>query len=637
MTGPRLTQEEFFTRVLNLDAPEMAEVKKAAAARDWEACTHAFAEAARKTLRPELWRDQISEPDFGGHHSLEGEDLMAAADRVMNNTLISCGIAHSYPDGFDWETNQTPDQYNEWIWQLNRSAEYTWLTGAYLRTGKLTYAEKLAEMFTSWVHQAIVPQHAEPGATHTWRTIESGIRMTPWGIALNLLGNTPAFTDEVVTLWFMSLWEHGYRLRFENTHNGNWYLMELKGLLFVCLQAPFFCDTPAWLEYAVTELTAETEIQIYPDGFQFELSPGYHHVVMVNYEAAMRMMHRYGVPFPEKLLKNLERGYELYQRIMRPDSFLPELNDSAYYTAAEFIEAGCELFPEREDFVFTKTFGKEGKAPDYTSTLLEYPGIAVMRTGWDENAVWALLDAGHFGRGHQHEDKLNLLVHAYGELLLTEAGKYAYDRSPFFTYTLTTPGHNTVMVDGMGQNRRRIFTWEAGKDGDIRKKAENVIWKTDDKEDVAGGVYNDGYGPENDTTVTHRRTVRFIKDGGELGHPYFVVEDVMTPSDDREHTYDVLWHPQFKDIAANGTCTWIKGNKASVAISDTTNADHIEQIMIVGQQEPYVQGYLMHGEVQGTQEEFPVLIHRVKGRGEITVTTIIEPVPAGETPVIWNR
>src|SRR5699024_6543325 len=98
--------------------------------------------------------------------------------------------------------------------------------------------------------------------------------------------------------------------------NGNWYLMELKGLLFVCLQAPFFRDTPAWLEYAVTELTAETEIQIYPDGFQFELSPGYHHVVMVNYEAAMRMMHRYGVPFPEKLLKNLERGYELYQRIM---------------------------------------------------------------------------------------------------------------------------------------------------------------------------------------------------------------------------------------------------------------------------------------------------------------------------------
>ena len=80
-----------------------------------------------------------------------------------------------------------------------------------------------------------------------------------------------------------------------------------------------------------------------------------------------------------------------------------------------------------------------------------------MRSGWERDARYLLLDVGPFGYGHQHEDKLNLLLHAYGRLLLAEGGNYAYDSSEMRRYVLSTRAHNTIRVDGHDQNRRLYF------------------------------------------------------------------------------------------------------------------------------------------------------------------------------------
>jgi len=82
--------------------------------------------------------------------------------------------------------------------------------------------------------------------------------------------------------------------------------------------------------------------------------------------------------------------------------------------------------------------GRARLAPAQASHAFPYAGYYVMRTGWEPDAMWAVLDAGHFGYGHQHEDKLSLLLHAYGRLLLTEGGNYAYDASEMRRYVLST-------------------------------------------------------------------------------------------------------------------------------------------------------------------------------------------------------
>ena len=100
------------------------------------------------------------------------------------------------------------------------------------------------------------------------------------------------------------------------------------------------------------------------------------------------------------------------------------------------------------------------------------------------------MDAAPFGRGHQHEDKLNLLIYAQGKYLLTEGGNYAYDDSEMRRYCLSSRAHNTVLVDHKGQNRRASYVWE---DSDI-EKLSGMKWGIGDSCDWAEGCYDGAYG-----------------------------------------------------------------------------------------------------------------------------------------------
>ena len=48
--------------------------------------------------------------------------------------------------------------------------------------------------------------------------------------------------------------------------------------------------------------------------------------------------------------------------------------------------------------------------PTETSHAFPYSGHYVMRSGWDKDATYLLFDAGPFGAGHQHEDKLHFVL-----------------------------------------------------------------------------------------------------------------------------------------------------------------------------------------------------------------------------------
>ena len=115
-------------------------------------------------------------------------------------------------------------------------------------------------------------------------------------------------------------------------------------------------------------------------------------------------------------------------------------------------------------------------------------------------ARWrAYFDGGPFGFAHQHEDKLNLLLHAYGRTLLTEGGNYAYDDSPMRRYALSTRSHNTIRVDGQDQNRRATYRYD---DPDLLTRPAGARWRTTAEYDVAEAEYDEGYGPTADRTVT---------------------------------------------------------------------------------------------------------------------------------------
>ena len=65
-----------------------------------------------------------------------------------------------------------------------------------------------------------------------------------------------------------------------------------------------------------------------------------------------------------------------------------------------------------------------------------------------------IFDAGYFGSGHQHDDKLHFVYYAGGRELIGDPCIYSYKRDEFEPYWRGTWSHNTVTIDDLSQDRR---------------------------------------------------------------------------------------------------------------------------------------------------------------------------------------
>jgi len=339
-----------------------------------------------------------------------------------------------------------------------------------------------------------------------------------------------------------------------------------------------------------------------------------------------------------------------------PDGRLPDLNDGHWAAVAPLLARAAELYPERADFCWAATRGREGAPPAEASLTFPYAGYYVMRSGWEPDAVWALFDGGPFGFAHQHEDKLNLLLHAYGRLLLTEGGNYAYDDSAMRRYVLSTRAHNTVRADGRDQNRRLHFRPE---DVDIAAPA-GARWRTSDRYDAVEAGYDEGYGPEADPgatserlrrgeirfidevpgpaadrAVTHRRRVIFLKRGvGDLG-PCFLVIDRLIPADGAPHTYEALWHfdveaAEAAGLAARGGGPGDRGGPGLTLLA--AGPPGLRLAIVAGREEPEWQGWkAVKNNQQGEYAPAPTAVYTWTGAGPARLVTLLYPTRPGET------
>jgi hypothetical protein len=243
-----------------------------------------------------------------------------------------------------------------------------------------------------------------------------------------------------------------------------------------------------------------------------------------------------------------------------------------------------------------------------------------MRTGWGPQDSYLLFDAGPYGSGHQHEDKLHLILHAYGKTLLTEPGNYSYDTSEWRRYVLSTRAHNTVLVDGLEQNRARARdTW-------VAKEPTTSPWVTGEDFDYAEGTYADGYGPESDRTVTHRRQVLFVKPR------YWIVIDVLSPADDKAHAYDAPVHLDVEsaEIDPETLATVGKSADAGLAVIPLSR-DGLTAQIVQGQTEPVVQGWMPTGR-HNELRPIPTPIYHTEGAGERVMAYMLLPL-SGATPL----
>ena len=583
--GPRLSRAAFFERHLDRRIPEFAEAARLSAAGDEGGAVRVFASYVRAHLDiPADVKARYRDPE----PSKRGR-VKFIADRVLRGTMEECGVSHTFADGkIDWQFNPTWNGYREWVWHLSVLRFLDELVQQYVLDGNEAYASAWARYFTGFVRAELCPVAGNGGMTSSWRSLETASRLSQYLVNdVYWLLKSPALTDDLIVTVFISLWEHGDRLRRgHSTWGGNWFSNEMTALYCFTLQVPYFVESDEWRAYSLAKVEQELDQQVYPDGQQVELSTGYHPCVIGVFSRVPRMCAHAGVTPPGNVHAVLARMYEPYMAIVRPDGKIPALNDATIWPARPFFEKGIKEFPERTDFAWFA--GVPGaKPPAWTSCALPYSGWVALRDSWRKEAVWAFMDCGPFGTGHQHEDKLNVLLCGYGRELVNEGGWYDYDTSENRKYVLSTRSHNTVRFDGRDQDLRPAYRWHARTD--CRKKAD-FLFSTNAAVDWAEASFDGPYKDRPGKGLVHRRRLMLFKNVDALP-PFAVVVDRLSCADAHEHAFEQLWHLRGSSFAEWSDAAFLadygKGVMLAGAQSDRT-AKFVDKR---GQTEPELQGW----------------------------------------------
>ena len=618
--GPRLSDAQFFSMV-DVERPELAGVREAVAKADWPAAKRAFAEHLRTRTSPRWTFD----PKAVGRDPKRRHER---ADKALRHTLSSIGIEWSFGETIDWAFNPTtqPDSTwpanHEWTWQLSRHAMWVDLGRAWYATGDRRYAEEFVRELKSWVEACPLPRKkADNKAFSRWRTIEAGIRAgSVWPEVYHLFLAAGPFDDDAMILFLKSYAEHAlYLMQFHT--GGNWLTMEANGLYHAGALFPEFRDAKLWRDTALERLGKELDIQVYPDGAQVELAPGYHGVSVQNFLGPVNLVPLTGFEVPKEYTAKMEKMFDYFLYSMQPTRCTPALNDSGAGSVVKWMETGAKLFPGRQDFLWVATDGKQGREPEPVSYVFPYAGQCFMRSGWDRQARWLCMEVGPFGYGHQHEDKLGITLTAFGKPLLVEGGVYTYDASAWRRYVLSSRAHNVVLVDGMDQSRRK-----APRESYVVQAPLPHVWQSTAEYDYAAATYDEGWGSNAVRTVKHTRQVFFVKPD------FFVVADELEPSDEAPHTYEALFHLDAEDAAVDGLQVVTRGDGPVLTLQAFGAGD----VRIVkGQKEPDVQGWLPDSSAgYGGVRPIPTAIYRTQAQGKVTVLYALVPsASAAASPV----
>ena len=540
MNGPIINDFEFFTS-LDDNIPEMQLSASLFTQGKRSEAVATFGDYVRKHFEYEKVFDAYSiSPE-----AKPSEESFELADAALEYNLGSVGVFHKFEPGkVDWYSNHTENKYEEWTWQFSRHYQLLDVALVYAYTKDERYAERAIELIHSWMKQAIRPEENVDGhATLCWRTLECGIRLVHWAKIISLTINSPAVTDEFLVDLFKSYIEHAQRLMKRCT-DANWLISEMHGLYISSLLCPFIKDSGIWCDFAKDKLLSAIRSQTLPDGTHCELTFGYQSVSCHDFANVYRIGKSFNDEFPAEFLNLIKTYMHTIIKVMAPDNTTPNLNDGYLEDVYDFIKENGAIFPN-DPLISSLISGKLSEnPPEYTSLLFENAGIAVMRSDWSKDAIFGIFDGGKYGkchnhedliRCHQHEDKLNFLMWVGEKGVVCESMNYAYDTSKMRAYSRASVGHNTVLINGMGQNRFIKASWNE----ETASTIEPVEFKTDDERDVVSAIYDEGYGDRAESIAYHKRTICFEKKP-HLGRPFFVIKDEIFSDSENELT--LIWH-----------------------------------------------------------------------------------------------
>ncbi len=615
---------------IDLDFPGLEKVKNAVSNGDYSSAITAYAQFKRNM-------DYPFPASSGLPSKYPSTKRRPADDRVeltMQNIFKSQGYVYQFPGEIDWHFNPTDKRQNdnyegeykrEWVVMLNRMGWLRHLSSAFQKTGNPIYVQKIDALVNHWIaHNPVEVPDKKSRWVSGWRTLEAGKRVgSSWAESWVKTIQCPELQDSTIFNWAGSWVEHGEYLE---QHSGtlNWLTDESKGLYAIGVLFPEFKAAKHWKELAVSRLLGQLETDFYPDGAQLELSPHYHHLTAESFVEVLQLSQLSGSDISSDFISKIENQFDYLLNISMPDRQLPRLNDSSKENIIKILEGSAShAFPQRDDYTWFVTSGKQGSPPPYSSVLLPWAGQAVMRNDWSEDANYLLFEYGPYGSGtHQHEDKLGVHIAAYGKTFVFEAGKENYGRSNLRKYSVGSSAHSVITIDGQGQNRKSV-----SPQLDVAKEINNANWVSNPIFDYAtenyGKSYLERYGKKNVNLGIWRRHVLFLKPD------IFLIIDFMNPNDDGVHTYHSHFHLNTDNANINHenySVSIVEKGQPSFLISPLLS-EGLSAKIIKGQTDPYYLGWELFSKED--DRAIPTLRYEIKSAGKVAFAYAFKGVPAG--------
>ena len=370
-----------------------------------------------------------------------------------------------------------------------------------------------------------------------WRSLEMGVRMaSPWPSSFFGFQQSPDFSIDARVLMLLGVSEHFKALLVDGGHPGrgtvNWEMTQWLGLLIGAGAWPEITGAAEAVQASFHYLKALLQSGVYPDGVEIELAAGYDMGTANEYFGVLNIVKEAGLPPPDpSFISHVEAMWNYGAYVADPSGCLPRNGDSDICGTG--YSAHVSAFFNRTDWDYVYTNGKTGRAPTHETPSVMFPwaGQAVLRSGYDRDALWCWFDVGPFGSNpfHANRDKLNVLLHAYDSMFLVDSGRFAYSGNSFSharrPYAHATYAHNTLRIDGKEQAQapsvarspRPNSSWSFAADRDIVQGSMS-LWERD----FVG-------------RATHSRTVYHQRGS------WLVVVDVVT-SDRGGRSVQATWH-----------------------------------------------------------------------------------------------
>jgi len=534
-------------------------------------------------------------------------DTHKAAEQILQDTFTFQDVTGTAPrqvnGALDW-THRGPNDDREWAYFLNRHGHLHTLLSAYQKTGNPAYVKRLNDHIHEWV--IVNPYPGEQTGDPRWRGLETKARISVWAHIFYALSEDDALTPATRLLILSSIPDHAHYTQNFHAQGGNWLAMQMAALANGALQWPEYKNAQIWLDYATKTLMPEIERQIYPDGPQKELASHYHGASLFSFQRYADLLEDAGHSVPQMWYEGLEIMWNYWAYSMRPDGHGVLNNDSNLDFNRPRVLSAVSKY-NRPDWAYIASNGQEGEKPEgLPSIMFPWAGQLIMRSGWDADAHWGVFDVGPWGIGHQHNDKLHLSVAAFGRDILVDAGRLYYKGDKWRSFIRSTAAHNTILIDGAGQNN------------DIKEVSEplsNDVFHIADTYDYATGAFTAGY-IDIEGDATHTRAVVYVR------NKYWVVVDHITT--DRPRNIQTLWHfhPNCTVEIDKNTVASTDADQGNVRVTPVGLTDWDIEI-IKGQEEPFIQGW--YSREYNHKTEASCTIYSTPIDGNVTFAWVITP------------